>query len=620
MPASRVTSRRLNAAKLRSSSSRSAAATMARRVASLRSSRDSVSRDAPAIVTCWTGPICSYVSWAYDCSLCETYHNLLKSVDEPVYHSARCTHVHSNFDAGLSSRVLASPLVDLLTGPHGVDRYTELVTPTWTQGEARAKVVAVARQTPRSVTLTLEPNRAFTGFRAGQHINLTVEIDGRRRTRCYSPASAEGARYIELTIGLHDGGLVSTYLFRPRPPRHDRRPRLASAATSSFPTLGRGRILFVSGGSGITPVMSMLRTLRAEGSDGEVAFVHYARSSAGGLLPRRTRRDARRRVLHGYTRSPRGRRPRRPLRRRPPGRRDAVAATRSTSAVRRRSSRRCASTALMRSRRASSRRSSPSRPTRPAAESSFADSGVERHRRRPAAARAGRGRRADARKRMPDGHLPQLHPPQDPRRGAQPDHRRGVERRRGGRADLRVRPRRRRRPRALKSKGVGRHDCHHYRDDGHTAAGPREDRRRQDRHADPRAGRGVRPRARRAEGTRASPTSASATPPTSGESSRRSAPSRSAAGHCCSAASSRRSGWPAPRCSACRRSSTTWRSATTSCTASTTGWAIRRSRAAGSNGTPPARATSGGTRTTTCTTPTPTSSAWTATSATASCG
>jgi len=74
----------------------------------------------------------------------------------------------------LRDRVLRSPLVDLLTGPHGVDRYTELVAPTWTSGDARAKIVAVRRQTPRSVTLTLEPNRAFTGFRAGQHINLTV--------------------------------------------------------------------------------------------------------------------------------------------------------------------------------------------------------------------------------------------------------------------------------------------------------------------------------------------------------------------------------------------------------------------------------------------------------------
>ena len=81
-------------------------------------------------------------------------------------------------------------LLDLLTGPHGRDRYTELVSPTWTVNEARAEVIRVERRTPRSVTLLLRPNRAFTGFRAGQHINLSIEIDGRRRTRCYSPASS----------------------------------------------------------------------------------------------------------------------------------------------------------------------------------------------------------------------------------------------------------------------------------------------------------------------------------------------------------------------------------------------------------------------------------------------
>jgi ferredoxin-NADP reductase len=201
--------------------------------------------------------------------------------------------------------VLKSPLVDLLTGPHGVDRYTELVTPTWTTGDARAKIVAVRRQTPRSVTLTLEPNRAFTGFRAGQHINLTVEIDGRRRTRPYSPASAEGASHIELTIGRHDGGLVSTYLC------DHARPGMVVGLDSvggdfTLPPVRPQRILFVSGGSGITPVMSMLRTLRAEGFTGEVAFVHYARSADEAGY--RAELDAMSgvKVLHGFTRATAG--------------------------------------------------------------------------------------------------------------------------------------------------------------------------------------------------------------------------------------------------------------------------------------------------------------------------
>jgi ferredoxin-NADP reductase len=217
------------------------------------------------------------------------------------------------FTQTLTRRVLASPLVDLLTGPHGVDRYTELVTPTWTTGDARAEIVAVHRQTPRSVTLTLEPNRAcsglLAGFRAGQHINLTVEIDGRRRTRPYSPASAEGSRYIELTVGRHDGGLVSTYLYE-----HARPGMVVSLDSLGgefvLPTQRPRRVLFVSGGSGITPVLSMLRTLLSERgrgeSDRQIAFIHYARSAEDACYREELDAMSGVKVLHGYTRATAG--------------------------------------------------------------------------------------------------------------------------------------------------------------------------------------------------------------------------------------------------------------------------------------------------------------------------
>ncbi len=205
----------------------------------------------------------------------------------------------------LRDRVLRSPLLDLLTGPHGVDRYTEIVDPVWIKGNARAKVVAVRRQTARSVTLTLEPNRAFTGFMAGQHINLSVEIDGRRRTRPYSPASAEGGRLLELTVGLHDGGLVSTYLYE------NAKPGMTVGLDSVggdfvMPAQRPRRILFVSGGSGITPVLSMLRTLKAEGFTGDAAFIHYARSADEACYRDELDTMPGVRVLHGYTRDDAG--------------------------------------------------------------------------------------------------------------------------------------------------------------------------------------------------------------------------------------------------------------------------------------------------------------------------
>lgn len=199
--------------------------------------------------------------------------------------------------------MLGSDLLDLLTGPHGVDRYTELVAPTWTLGEARAKVVDVRRTTARSVTLTLAPNESFTAaVKAGQYVNLTVEIDGRRFTRCYSPANAEGAGHLELTIGRHDGGLVSNHLYQ-----HARRGMVVGLAGVGgdfvLPAQRPRRILFVSGGSGITPVMAMLRTLVAEGHPGEIAFIHYARTADEACYRAELAGLSGVRVLHGYTRS-----------------------------------------------------------------------------------------------------------------------------------------------------------------------------------------------------------------------------------------------------------------------------------------------------------------------------
>lgn len=205
----------------------------------------------------------------------------------------------------LGERLRASRLVDLLTGPRGVDRYTELLDPTLVLGDGRAKVVAVRRSTPRSVTLTLAPNAAFTGanrVRAGQHINLTVEIDGRRHTRCYSPANSEGADILELTIGVHDGGLVSNHLYE-----HARVGMVVgldgAAGDFVLPTPHPHRILFVAGGSGITPIMAMLRTLSADGFDGEAVLLHYVRNDAEACYRDELAGMPNVRVLRGYTRT-----------------------------------------------------------------------------------------------------------------------------------------------------------------------------------------------------------------------------------------------------------------------------------------------------------------------------
>ena len=186
--------------------------------------------------------------------------------------------------ATTTRRLLRSPLVDLLVGPHGVDRYLELIRPEATVHDARARVLDVRRQTARSVTLAVRPNAAWPGFRSGQFVRVGVEIDGVRRTRTYSPASSQHARdgLLELTVTTHPNGVVSQHL----------RSGIAAGAVLHLgspqgefvlPDQRPKRLVLVSGGSGITPVMSMLRTLCDEDYAGSATFLHYAPTAADWL-------------------------------------------------------------------------------------------------------------------------------------------------------------------------------------------------------------------------------------------------------------------------------------------------------------------------------------------------
>jgi ferredoxin-NADP reductase len=173
---------------------------------------------------------------------------------------------------------------DVAATPYGVDRYVELVRPSWSSSEVRAKVVRVQRTTPRSVTLTLRPNGNWTGFHAGQHTQLSVEIDGVRHTRCYSMTNAATDRggLIELSITAHPQGRVSQHL------RHFARKGQTVGLTTAqgsftLPPSEPDHLLLISGGSGITPVMSMLRTRCDLGWNKPVTFLHYALTEADML-------------------------------------------------------------------------------------------------------------------------------------------------------------------------------------------------------------------------------------------------------------------------------------------------------------------------------------------------
>ena len=182
--------------------------------------------------------------------------------------------------AGLVRGFLTSRVVTALAEPHGVDRYLNLVNPLWSVRDVRARVLAVARHTPDTVTMTLRPNGMWAGAQAGQYVRFGVDIDGVRRVRCFSLAgSAAVTDTIEITAKVNPDGTVSRWLAA-----HARPGLLVhlSQAEGEFTLPARlgAHVLLISGGSGITPVMSIARTLRDVRYPGRVTFLHYARTPA----------------------------------------------------------------------------------------------------------------------------------------------------------------------------------------------------------------------------------------------------------------------------------------------------------------------------------------------------
>lgn len=174
----------------------------------------------------------------------------------------------------LSQRLLAA-----LSFPHAVDRYLEALDPRWSLAEVRATVTEVTRQTADSVTLTLAPNRRWAGFRPGQFVQLTADVNGVRRTRCFSPASSAHAAgaVLELTLKAQPRAGLTAYL---QQNASVGMTVTLSQAQGSFhlPDARPSQLLLISGGSGITPMMAMLRTLIDEGHRGRIDFLHYAPS------------------------------------------------------------------------------------------------------------------------------------------------------------------------------------------------------------------------------------------------------------------------------------------------------------------------------------------------------
>ena len=143
---------------------------------------------------------------------------------------------------------------------------------TWLVSE----VVETAQETPRTRTLVLDAE-GWESHRAGQHVDvrLTAE-DGYQAERSYSIASAPG-QALALTIERLEDGEVSPYLVDVA--REGDRFELRGPIGGYFVwDGGDGPLLLVSGGSGVVPLMSMIRHRAATGDETPVRLLYSSRT------------------------------------------------------------------------------------------------------------------------------------------------------------------------------------------------------------------------------------------------------------------------------------------------------------------------------------------------------
>jgi ferredoxin-NADP reductase len=141
-----------------------------------------------------------------------------------------------------------------------------------------AEVLDVVAETPRVKTIAFEVS-GWPGHRAGQHVDvrLTAE-DGYQAQRSYSIASAPGGTRVDLTVERIDDGEVSPYLADEL--RTGDQIELRGPIGGFFvwePALG-GPLLLVAGGSGVVPLMAMVRLRVESGSDADTRLLFSSRA------------------------------------------------------------------------------------------------------------------------------------------------------------------------------------------------------------------------------------------------------------------------------------------------------------------------------------------------------
>jgi ferredoxin-NADP reductase len=184
-------------------------------------------------------------------------------------------------------------LAHAATTPLVPDDFLDLFAPLRRGAELRGLVLEVVPETRDAATLVIRPGADWAGHVPGQYVRVGVDVDGVRQWRAYS--LTHGPRrdgHISITVKAVPDGKVSPYLV------HQTQPGTLvhlEQATGDFVLEEKpGKLLFVTAGSGVTPVIGMLRNLFPSTDEGvlrlprsaelDIVVVHVAPSEPDSIF------------------------------------------------------------------------------------------------------------------------------------------------------------------------------------------------------------------------------------------------------------------------------------------------------------------------------------------------
>jgi ferredoxin-NADP reductase len=158
------------------------------------------------------------------------------------------------------------------------DDYLELINPLWSTQELRGRIERIDREAGNAVTILIRPGYEWEGHEPGQYMRVGVVVDGVFHWRAYSltsdPDRPDGC--VSITPKLVEAGTVTPYLVhRARAGDIVRLGGVEGDFVLPDPT--PEKLLYISAGSGVTPIMSMLRALDRRNEIEDVAHLHSAR-------------------------------------------------------------------------------------------------------------------------------------------------------------------------------------------------------------------------------------------------------------------------------------------------------------------------------------------------------